>query len=79
MSDGGCADDTGFEEDAGFEDDLAVLLRLARASHPEDPATRTVNGWRRASSTGSSDADLERCRHGFTAAQLCDACDREAS
>ena len=66
-------------EYSDFEDDLGLLLRLANASDPENAAARTVNGWRRDSSAGPSDADFERCRHGFTSGQFCDACDSEAS
>ena len=65
--------------DDEFEDALGVLLRLARDSEPEDHAARTVNGWRRDRSVGWRDADLERCRHGFTAAQFCNTCDGQAS
>ena len=65
--------------DPESQDAVALLLRLAGASDPEPQTSKTVNGWRRDGSSGWSDAELERCRHGFTAGQFCDVCDREAS
>ena len=60
-------------------DAVSLLLRLANASDPDHRPTQTVNDGRRDDSSESSEADFERCHHGFTAGQFCDTCDREAS
>ena len=56
--------DTNLPDDIGFEE-LDRLWDLAVAAVREDDAKRTA-------------LDLERCRHGFTAGEYCDACDDES-
>ena len=69
MSDAERSDDTEFEELDRLWDLAAEAVRL-------DDGKRSAHGWRRDSSSGLAEYDLERCRHGFTAGEYCESCDQ---